>query len=139
MTRSKTWIFGSVPEPIGGITVTIERIVESYHMDLGGLVDPYFGKNKRKLPIEHVYPLYPGSISAFKVMTYLYTLRSVPLFIKLSTDGNNRDSKKSRTYNEIKPPFGLPYQRCETKHESINHARKQGSPKAEVDVTFTWH
>ena len=75
------WIIGTVPEPIGGVAVTIQRLIENAKVPIVGLIDPYFGKKKVPIAVEHHYPSRSGIFSKFAVLLRLYCLRGSPLLV----------------------------------------------------------
>lgn len=75
------WILGSVPEPIGGVSVTIERLISSKEVPISGLIDPYYAARKQQLSITHHYPRTRGQIAKFRVMSKIARVKTSPLFV----------------------------------------------------------
>jgi hypothetical protein len=75
------WILGSVPEPIGGVAVTIERLISSKQVPIAGLIDPYYAARKQQLPITHYYPRTRGLIAKLYILTKIALVKSSPLFV----------------------------------------------------------
>lgn len=79
--KRKIWIFGTVPEPVGGVAIFLQRLIASQRVPLGGLVDPYFGAQKISLTIPHWYPKKVGILYRIWTLMKLFRLRNQKLFI----------------------------------------------------------
>lgn len=77
----KLWVFGTVPEPVGGIAIFLQRLIESRQVPLGGLIDPYFGAKKTSLAIPHWHPAKRGALHRILTLMRLFRLRDQQLFI----------------------------------------------------------
>tara|TARA_R110000772_G_scaffold40132_13_gene93999 strand:- start:6598 stop:7686 length:1089 start_codon:yes stop_codon:yes gene_type:complete len=75
------WIFGTAPEPIGGVAVFVSRLISSSKVPIIGLLDPYFGDQKSVLPVPHWVPRKNGLWHKFLILLSLARLRNRLLFI----------------------------------------------------------
>lgn len=82
------WIFGTVPEPVGGVSVFLQRLIQSGQVTIAGLLDPYFGSGKVTLAIPHWRPKKRGYFHRLLTMMKLFYLRDQKLFI----NGSRADS-----------------------------------------------
>jgi Glycosyl transferases group 1 len=77
----RLWIVGSVPDPIGGVSVTIDRLIRTGNLPMGGLIDPYFSERKSELAIPHHYPKKAGVIAKARVLAGMRKLKASPIFV----------------------------------------------------------
>ncbi|NVD29030.1 glycosyltransferase [Parasphingorhabdus flavimaris] len=77
----KIWVFGTVPQPVGGVAIFLQRLIESKRVPLAGLIDPYFGTQKSELPISHWRPKKKGILHRILTLVKLFRLRDELLFI----------------------------------------------------------
>lgn len=77
------WIYGAIPQPAGGVSTFVERLVASDAVPIEGVVDPYYG---RKNPISalHIYPSRPDAVARGRALFALARLREHPLLINAS-------------------------------------------------------
>lgn len=78
------WIYGPLPEPNGGISVFLERLIESKQLPIEGVVDVSFGPKKSVAPL-HLTANAPDVLSRAKALANLARLRHRPLFLNGST------------------------------------------------------
>jgi Glycosyl transferases group 1 len=78
---SKLWIWGTVPDPVGGVAVFCQRLIESNLVPIAGLIDPYFARRKDQIDMEHITPRKPGFLHRIKAMLHLRKIHDQPLFI----------------------------------------------------------
>ncbi len=78
---AKLWIWGTVPDPVGGVAVFCQRLIESKLVPIAGLIDPYFAKRKDRIDIEHITPQRPGYLHRIKAISHLSKIHDRPLFI----------------------------------------------------------
>ncbi|MEO5973499.1 MAG: glycosyltransferase [Sphingomicrobium sp.] len=78
------WIYGAVPvEPLGGVSVFVERLIASGEVPVAGLIDPYFGR-KNAIRVKHVTPTGLGLLARLKVLSHLFAVRTKPLLVNAS-------------------------------------------------------
>ena len=75
------WVYGTVPQPVGGVAIFLQRLIESKRVPLAGLIDPYFGAQKAELPIPHWYPKKKGPLHRILTVIKSFRLRNELLFI----------------------------------------------------------
>ena len=81
MPALKPWIYGTVPEPVGGVSVFLMRLINSIEHAFEGLVDPYYARQKTKIPIKHICAKHNGMLERSRVTSHLIRLRHLPLFV----------------------------------------------------------
>jgi hypothetical protein len=84
MHEPKLWIYGAVPEPVGGVSVFLSRLIMIAPEHLAGIVDPYFADVKMAIPIEHRRSLRPGWREKIRLMSSLKLVRDSPLMVNAS-------------------------------------------------------
>jgi Glycosyl transferases group 1 len=77
----KLWIWGTVPDPVGGVAVFCQRLIESNLVPIAGLIDPYFARRKDRVDVEHITPQRPGYLHRIKAILHLRKIHNQPLFI----------------------------------------------------------
>ncbi len=84
MHEPRLWIYGAVPEPVGGVSVFLSRLIMLAPEHLAGIVDPYFAEDKMAMPIEHRRSLRPGRREKIRLMSSLKLIRDSPLMVNAS-------------------------------------------------------
>lgn len=75
------WVYGAIPpEPAGGVSTFVERLVYSPNLCVQGVVDPYYGK-KYPIPVEHVVSANPGILGKILVLSKLFKLAGAKLLV----------------------------------------------------------
>jgi glycosyltransferase involved in cell wall biosynthesis len=77
----KLWIWGTVPDPVGGVAVFCQRLIESKLVPIAGLIDPYFARRKDRVDVEHITPRKLGFLHRIKAILHLRKIHDQPLFI----------------------------------------------------------
>lgn len=81
---NELWIFGPVPpEPSGGVSTFVERLVRSGRVPVAGVIDPYAGR-KNTIPATHITPAAPGTKERLRITAQLLRFRRSPLLINAS-------------------------------------------------------
>lgn len=77
------WIYGPLPEPSGGVSAFVERLVRSGLLPVEGVVDPYSGQ-KGEIGPAHITAANRGFPERLKILSALWTLRAKPLLVNAS-------------------------------------------------------
>ncbi len=85
MNDAALWIYGSIPKPDGGVSTFVHRLVLRYAEMIAGVIDPYYGSEKKAIRLAHVFPSRPGRLSSLLVRAGLRNLRNAPLLVNGST------------------------------------------------------
>lgn len=81
---NELWIYGPIPpQPSGGVSTFVGRLVRSGTIPIAGVVDPYLGR-KSPIPAEHIKPDRPGAKERLRITFQLLKFRQSPLLINAS-------------------------------------------------------
>jgi hypothetical protein len=78
---SGLWVLGAIPpEPAGGVSTFVERLVHSSAVHVEGVVDPYWGR-KNSIEAKHIVAKGPGVLHRVGALRHLLRLRGHRLLI----------------------------------------------------------